>query len=334
MMRSASGTYSLPSACMKSCWVSTSQKITRGMARNLFGDMGTCQQQGRRVSRRYDTRLQTQHDGDLITAVLPRTARAIRPHFERELLALGGHEAELQEEGGLARQGEHLVQPLRTGLGGEGLEQRPAHARTLPPRMHGETRDLGELARIDLEGAASHDLAARSRGDGVLLDVAAQVIVAARQQIAGGDIGGHQELELRNVRQDRTPHGYAGHEYGKRRHASTSSRIATPRSSSSCVMTSGGINRTTVGPAVATSTCRSRAAATNGAAGSVSSTPHIKPRPRTSATRARRSASCASRPPSHSPLRRTAARNSGAASARTTSRATPATRGPPPNVVA
>src|SRR5205807_9116518 len=29
---------------MKSCWVSTSQKMTRGMARNLFEDMGTCQQ--------------------------------------------------------------------------------------------------------------------------------------------------------------------------------------------------------------------------------------------------------------------------------------------------
>src|SRR5437762_8348433 len=44
MMRSASGTYSLPSACMKSYWVSTSQKMTRGMARNLFGGVGTCQQ--------------------------------------------------------------------------------------------------------------------------------------------------------------------------------------------------------------------------------------------------------------------------------------------------
>src|SRR5204863_170003 len=47
MMRSASGTYSLPSACMKSYWVSTSQKMTRGMARNLFGGVGTCQQAGR-----------------------------------------------------------------------------------------------------------------------------------------------------------------------------------------------------------------------------------------------------------------------------------------------
>src|SRR5690348_5514301 len=32
MIRSASGTYSLPSACMKSYWVSTSQKTTRAMA--------------------------------------------------------------------------------------------------------------------------------------------------------------------------------------------------------------------------------------------------------------------------------------------------------------
>src|SRR5438552_2368611 len=44
MMRSASGTYSLPSACMKSYWVSTSQKMTRAMAGNLSEDVGGCQQ--------------------------------------------------------------------------------------------------------------------------------------------------------------------------------------------------------------------------------------------------------------------------------------------------
>src|SRR6266480_561633 len=310
MMRSASGTYSLPSACMKSYWVSTSQKITRGMARNLFGGTGTCQQDGRGVSRSHDRRLQTQHDRDLIAAVLPGTACAVRPHLERELLALGGHEAELQEERGLARQGEHLVQPLRTRFGGERLEQRPADPRSLPPRMHGETRDLGEPTRIDLQGAASHDLAARDRGDGVLLDVPAQVVVAARQQIAGGDVGGHERLEGRDVGEHRAPHRDAGQRYGKCAHASTCSRISTARSRSASVTTRGGIRRTTLGPAVATSSRRSRAAATNGAAGSFSSTPHSKPRPRTSA------------------------RNSGAAIVRTTSRATPATSGPPPKVVA
>src|SRR6266702_4745978 len=211
MMRSASGTYSLPSACMKSYWVSTSQKITRGMARNLFGGTGTCQQDGRGVSRSHDRRLQTQHDRDLIAAVLPGTACAVRPHLERELLALGGHEAELQEERGLARQGEHLVQPLRTRFGGERLEQRPADPRSLPPRMHGETRDLGEPTRIDLQGAASHDLVARGRGVG----------------------------------EYRAPHCDAGQRYGKSAHASTCSRMSTARSRSASVTTRGGIRRRT-----------------------------------------------------------------------------------------
>src|SRR2546429_6875378 len=100
MMRSASGTYSLPSACMKSYWVSTSQKMTRGMAGDLFGGTGTCQQDGRGGSRSHDRRVQTQHDRDLIAAVFPWTTCAVRPHLERELLALGGHQAEPPEESG------------------------------------------------------------------------------------------------------------------------------------------------------------------------------------------------------------------------------------------
>src|SRR4029077_20748492 len=272
---------------MKSYWVSTSQKMTRGIARNLFGDGGTCQRQG----------LQPQHYCHLVATILPGTACAIRPHLERELLALSGHEPELQEEGGLARQCQHLVQPLRAALGGERLEQPPAPPRALPPRMHGETGDLGESARIDLERAAAYDLAVRSRGDGVFLDVPTQVIVTARQQVARRDVGGHERLEGRHVGEHRAPHGNAVDRYREGDHASTASRIPTPRSSSSCVMTSGGMSRTTLGPAVATSRRRSRAAATTGAAGSVSSTPHSKPRPRPSATRPPRSASRARRAP-------------------------------------
>src|SRR5881227_3782417 len=139
MMRSAPGTYSFPSACMKSYWVSTSQKMTRGMAGNLSEDVGGCQQ-ARRTDAQTHRGKQTRVDGNtcsltlfiavrlcvqllpclypqhhryFVTAVLPWTARAIRPHLERELLALGRHETELQEECGLARQGQHLVQPLR-----------------------------------------------------------------------------------------------------------------------------------------------------------------------------------------------------------------------------
>src|SRR2546430_9469381 len=74
MMRSASGTYSLPSACMKSCWVSTSQKMTRGMARNLFEDMGTCQQldaQTQQTRRRTEVNSASEQVFRWLTSVFP-----------------------------------------------------------------------------------------------------------------------------------------------------------------------------------------------------------------------------------------------------------------------
>src|SRR5205823_5306324 len=95
----------------------------------------------------------------------------------------------------------------------------------------------------------------------VLLDVPAQVVVAARQQIAGGDVGGHERLEGRDVGEHGAPHRDAGQRYGKCAHARISSITAAPRSSSASVTTRGGIRRTTLGPAVATSSRRSRATA-------------------------------------------------------------------------
>src|SRR6266702_2164471 len=228
----------------------------------------------------YPSGLQPQHYCNLVTTVLPRAPRAIRPHLEREVLPLGGHEAQLLEERGLA----------------------------------------GE-----------------------------------RQHLAGRDVRGHEGLELRHVGEHRRSHHHTGEQgegRGTRRctertsplsllpedrhraHARTSSRIPTPRSSSSRVTTSGGTRRITFAPAVATSRWRSRAAATKGAAGSVSSIPHIRPRPRTSATRLRRAATPARDAPSHAPSSRTAARKPGSAIVRTTARATRASSGPPPNVVA
>src|SRR2546423_13672121 len=103
------------------------------------------------MSRVRDRRLQTQYDGDLIAAVLSGTACAIRPHLERELLALGGRETELQEERGLARQGEHLAQPLRPRLGDERVAQRPAPPPSLPLRLDGQTGDLAKPPRRDPE---------------------------------------------------------------------------------------------------------------------------------------------------------------------------------------
>src|SRR5256712_801972 len=333
MIRSASGTYSLPSACMKSYWVSTSQKMTRAMAGNLSEDTGACQQQrGRTTSLPV---LEFEDYGDLITAVVARAPHTVRPHLEGKVLALGGYEARLQKERRLAGQREDFGQPVRARLGDQGREQRAADARPLPIRPDGEGGELRELLRVNLERSATDDLARRGLRDDVFLDVAAQVVVAARQQVAGLNVRSHEGFQLRHVRQHRFPQRYTTEgRNGYRAHARISSRIATPRSSSGTVITSGGSRRITCGPAVTTNSPRSRAAATIGAAGSASSSPHMSPRPRTSRTRGAPAASRARCAPSHSALRRTSARNAGSAIVRTTSRATPATSGPPPNVVA
>src|SRR5439155_1805586 len=345
MTCSASGTYSLPSAFMKSYWVSTSQKMTRGIPGslphngpgNFSEETGQCQQERQQLD------LQPQHHCYLITAILPRAPRAVRPHLERKMPLFGEHEAELVEERGLARQRQHFGDSAGPCLRHQGVHQGPAHAGALLIRPHRQPRHLGQIARVDLERAASHELPVGCLGDQILLDVPAQIVVAARQQVARGDVGSHERFEGRDVGErgraelEKTP-GAPGFRptmpQGQRTHARISSRIVVPRSSSSGEMTRGGTSRSTSAPAVTTSSPRSRAAVTYGAAGSASSMPHISPRPRTSFTFAERAASPASRAPSHSPFCRTAARKSGWAMVRTTSRATLATRGPPPNVVA
>src|SRR6059036_333100 len=61
----------------------------------------------------YPSGLQPQHYCNLVTTVLPRAPRAIRPHLEREVLPLGGHEAQLLEERGLAGERQHLGEAVR-----------------------------------------------------------------------------------------------------------------------------------------------------------------------------------------------------------------------------
>jgi hypothetical protein len=92
--------------------------------------------------------------------------------------------------------------------------------------------------------------------------------------------------------------------------------------------------RRTRGPAPTRRSPLSRAASTTDATGSVSSTPQMNPRPRTSCTLPpTRSAMPRRSAPSTSPFRRTPSRKSGRAMWSTTARATVATMGPPPKVV-
>src|SRR6266567_3867036 len=188
---------------MKSYWVSTSQKMTRAMAGNLSEDTGACQQEGGWTKSLPS--LEFEDYGDLITTVVARTPHTVRPHLEGEVLALGGHEARLQKERRLAGQREDLGQSLHARLGDQGREQRAADPRPLPIRTDGEGGELRELSRVNLERSATDDLARRGLRDDVFLDVAAEVVVAARQQVARRHVGGHQEFELRHVRQHRSP---------------------------------------------------------------------------------------------------------------------------------
>src|SRR5438874_9355570 len=97
MSCSASGTYSLPSAFMKSYCVSTSQKMTRGTRGGGGGGgmnflLGTVGNRGNLSGGRCECQptpqntLQRQRDRHLVAGMLPRTARAIRPDFQRKLL--------------------------------------------------------------------------------------------------------------------------------------------------------------------------------------------------------------------------------------------------------
>src|SRR6266480_4816219 len=89
MIRSASGTDSLPSECMKSYWVSTSQKMTRAMAGNLSEDAGTCQQ-ARRTDAQTHRREQRERTGiRCLTSVFPgASVRLAVPVLTAEALLL------------------------------------------------------------------------------------------------------------------------------------------------------------------------------------------------------------------------------------------------------
>src|SRR6267378_40426 len=142
-MRSASGTYSLPSACMKSYWVSTSQKMTRAMAMNLSECTGACQQEGGQAKSL--PVLEFEDYRQLITTRVARALHAVRPHLERKVLALGRREPELNKKFRFASEREDLGQAVRPRLGDQRREQRAADARPLPIFAHGEGGELRQV---------------------------------------------------------------------------------------------------------------------------------------------------------------------------------------------
>src|SRR5262245_3780263 len=283
--------------------------------------------------------LKRQRYRHLVTRVLAGTTGTVCPNFQGELLFFRDPEAKSHEEQRFPSQTEYLREAKRPRVEHQRFNERLSHAPALLIVSHGQPCDFGERGTVHLEASRTDDRAIRCHGDDVLFDVATQVVVGPRQQITGRDEWRHELFHLGDVRECRRAECRLRTRsrswlYRDAGHASTSSRIATPRSSSSVVTVSGGTMRMTVGPAVSTSSRRSRAAATTGVAASFSSSPQMSPRPRASRTRARRVASPPSATPSRAPLARTAPRKSGSAIARKTSSATLATNGPPPNVVA
>src|SRR5689334_13180992 len=95
--------------------------------------------------------LQPQRDCYLVTTVVAGAPHAVRPHLDREMLARRGVEAGLEEERGLACEGEHLGKAVRAGFPDQGVEQRASQTRPLPVRVDRQASDLGQLERVDLE---------------------------------------------------------------------------------------------------------------------------------------------------------------------------------------
>src|SRR5438132_1186884 len=195
--------------------------------------------------------LKRQRYRHLIARVLARAARAIGPHFERELLLLRHTKAKSQEEQGFARQPEDLAQTERARVHEQRFYEGFADAAPLLIIAHGEPGDLGKLGTVNLEATGPHEAAIRCSRQDVLLDVTAQIVVRARQEIARCHERRHQLFHRGDVRQAGGTELRPGadREAG---HARTSPRIVTPRSRSSRVMVRGGTMRSTVGPAVRT----------------------------------------------------------------------------------
>src|SRR5437773_4391362 len=163
MSCSASGTYSLPSAFMKSYCVSTSQKMTRGDATaiqctpqeglatgNLSGRRGVCQP---------SSTLQRERDGHLVAGMLARAARAVGPDFERELLFFHDPKAKSHEEQGFARQPKNLIQAERACVHQQRFHECLADAASLLVVSHGESRDFRERSTVDFEAARADQTA-------------------------------------------------------------------------------------------------------------------------------------------------------------------------------
>src|SRR5438093_1113529 len=195
---------------------------------------GESLREARGVSTEQET-LQRERYGHFVAGVLAWTTRAVGPDLERELLLFHHSKAKSHEEQGFARQPEDLIQAERARIHEQGFHERLADAAPLLVVPHGESRDLREPGAVDFEAARADQTPVGCLGHDVLLDVPAQVIVRARQEISAGDEGSHQHLHRCHI-SERGGAKLRRGSYGQAGQASTSSRIVAPRSSSSRVI--------------------------------------------------------------------------------------------------
>src|SRR6185503_1970951 len=138
--------------------------------------------------------LKRQRYSHLVAGVLPRATGAVRPDLEGELLLLRYAEAKSHEEQRFARQPEYFIKTKRARIRDQRFDELLPDTAPLLVVADREPGDLGEPRAVDLETAAADQAPIGALGDHVLLDVAAQVVIGARQEVTRRDERRHEDL--------------------------------------------------------------------------------------------------------------------------------------------
>src|SRR5207244_57434 len=97
----------------------------------------------------------------VIRHVRPETFRRVCMSFDAWVVGFGistllqPRHPELVDEAGLAGEGQGRGQSGRARVGDDGRRERPPYPRSLVVRPHRESRDLGQLALVDLQRRAA-----------------------------------------------------------------------------------------------------------------------------------------------------------------------------------
>src|SRR6478752_3751898 len=270
---------------------------------------------------------QIAREADLVAGEATRARQAIAADLLGIARAVDALVADGGEELGLQGQREHVVDAAHAREVLDAPHDRASEALSVRVPRHRDRGDLGHARGVFLERATGEDLTGRTLCDDVVVDGQRDHLRRAEQHLS---FRGERVVQPRD--RDRVLRTCPTHEH-VRGHQRTSSRICSPRASSSLVATRGGSSRTVYSPAVSTSRPFACASLTTCAAVPITSKPQMKPVPRTCRMRLVRCAISPSSCPNQAPVSRTCARSAGSDNRSSTCSATDATKGPPPNVV-